>query len=356
MLFLGVLNSMHSTIPYILLSEYLGKDHRDNYLTLMFIFESFSGIFTTFFFFFVQNWVVFFVFNLIYGGIFVAFSFLLYESPRYLYSNKNYSGTREVLKKISKINLGYELTFRFEKEDIMNDSIAFSVAKTEEITLKYLFTHHRYKKYMIVLPLIWLLDAFAFFAINFMIKYIKENIYLLNIIVFASEAFSYLISNYAMVKLGKRNAMFFSFLISGVSFILFYFVGEFKILNNLVLILILTFSAKFGASVVLNVSSIYTNESFPTHVRGRATAVCSFLGKFGGIIAPLLVEMSPFTGIISGLTCLIASFILIPLENRDENVQFNDEREEVSDESSKEDVFITEDTGKIITTERTDSF
>ena len=38
----------------------------DNYLTLMFIFESFSGIFTTIFFFFNQNWVIFFVFNLLF--------------------------------------------------------------------------------------------------------------------------------------------------------------------------------------------------------------------------------------------------------------------------------------------------
>jgi MFS family permease len=325
MLFLGVLNSMHSTIPYILLSEYLGKDYRDNYLTLMFIFESFSGIFTTLFFFFIQNWVIFFIFNLIYGIIFVIFSFLLFESPRYLYSNKKYSEAREVLKKISKINTGKEIFIRFEKEDMLNDSIAYTAISTEEITLKYIFTHNRYKKYIIILPLIWLLDAFAFFAINFMIKYIKENIYLLNTIVFVSEAVSYIISNYAMHKFGKRNSMIISFIISGISFFIFYFVGE---LDNLVLILILTFCAKFGASVVLNVSSIYTNESFPTHVRGRATALCSFLGKFGGIIAPFLVEMCPFTGIVSGLTCLLAGFILYPLDNREENVQFNDDQEE----------------------------
>lgn len=328
MLFLGVLNSMHSTIPYILLSEYLGKDYRDYYLTLMFIFESFSGIFTTLFFFFIQNWVIFFIFNLIYGIIFVIFSFLLLESPRYLYSNKKYSEAREVLKKISKINTGKEMYLRFEKEDILNDSIAYTVISSHEITLKYIFTHNRYKKYIIILPLIWLLDAFAFFAINFMIKYIKENIYLLNTIVFFSEAVSYKISNFAMLKFGKRNTMIVSFLISAFSFLCFYMLGQFQISDNLALILILTFCAKFGASVVLNVSSIYTNESFPTHVRGRATALCSFLGKFGGIIAPFLVEMSHFTGIVSGLTCLLASIILYPLENREENVQFNDDQEE----------------------------
>jgi MFS transporter, OCT family, solute carrier family 22 (organic cation transporter), member 4/5 len=325
MFFLGVLNSMHSTIPYILLSEYLGKDYRDNYLTLMFIFESFSGIFTTLFFFYIQNWVIFFIFNLFYGIIFVIFSFLLFESPRFLYSNKKYSEAREVLKRISKINTGKEIIIRFEKEDMLNNDIEYPTISKEEITLKYIFTHNKYKKYIVILPLIWFLDAFAFFAINFMIKYIKENIYLLNTIVFISEAISFIISNYAMQRYGKRNSMVIAFIISGISFFLFYLVGKFELLNLKLLILILTFCAKFGASVVLNISSIYTNESFPTHIRGRATALCSFLGKFGGIIAPFLVQMSPFTGIISGLSCLLAGYILYPLENRDENVEFFDD-------------------------------
>lgn len=325
MFILGVLNSMHSTIPYILLSEYLGKDYRDNYLTLMFIFESFSGIFTTIFFFFNQNWVIFFVFNLFYGIVFVVFSHYLFESPRFLYSNKKYSEAREVLKKISKINTGKEISIRFEKEDMLKHDNEVQTIYREEITLKYIFSHEKYKKYIIVLPLIWFLDAFAFFAINFMIKYIKENIYLLNTVVFVSEAISFIISSHAMQRYGKRDSMVIAFIISGISFFIFYLVGKFEILNIKFLILLLTFSAKFGASVVLNISSIYTNESFPTHIRGRATALCSFLGKFGGIIAPFLVEMSPFTGIISGLSCLLAAYILYPLDNNDKNMEFNDD-------------------------------
>jgi OCT family organic cation transporter-like MFS transporter 4/5 len=325
MFVLGVLNSMHSTIPYILLSEYFGKDERDDYLTYMFICESFSGIISTLFFFLIQNWAVFFIFNLVYGIVFCIFSGLLMESPRYLYSNKMYNEAREVIKKISKINTGHELVVRFEKEQDSNESVVFTIYTGEPVTLKSIFKNLKYRKYIVVMPIIWCLDAFAFFAINFMIKYFKVNIYLLNTIVFCSECVSYLISSWTMAFFGKRNVMIYSFLISSISFFLFYF---FQTYGNLVFIIILTFLAKFGASVVLNVSSIYTNESFPTHVRGRATAVCSFLGKFGGIIAPFLVEMSPLTGVISGSTCLLAASCLLPLENREKKVQFNDEFEE----------------------------
>ncbi len=85
--------------------------------------------------------------------------------------------------------------------------------------------------------------------------------------------------------------------------------------------------AKFGVSVILNVSSIYTNESFPTILRGRATAVCSFISKFGGIIAPLSVEITKNTNLLCGFLCIFAGLILLPLENREANIQFNDEKD-----------------------------
>lgn len=147
----------------------------------------------------------------------------------------------------------------------------------------------------------------------------------MNTILFLSEAASYFASVHLMKKFGNRNLMIYSFILSGVSFILFYLVSSEDIL---IIIILLIFLAKFGASVILNVSSIYTNDSFPTFIRGRSTAVCSFLGKFGGIIAPIIVETSAFTGIVSGLSCIMAALILLPLENTSGNIELNDDVEE----------------------------
>jgi len=325
---LGFLNSMHSTIPYILLSEYLGKDERDHYLTLMFMFESFSGIVATAFFILIQNWVVFYVLNLLYGLGFVIFSYMLYESPRFLYTHKNYEEARDVLKKMAKVNLNKEINFKFQKEYVVDQNLKklMKTTQVEDLSILEIFKTQKYKLYIMILPFIWFLNAFAFYAINFMIKYIKGNIYYFNVIIFISEAVSYYLSNNIILKLGKRNTMIFSFIISGISFIIFYFIEN---SGDFIWITIITFLAKFGASVVLNVSSIYTNESFPTYISGRATAVCSFLGKFGGIIAPFIVEMTPVTGIISGIASFIAAGVLIPLENRKKKVQFTDDKETI---------------------------
>eukprot|EP00340_Litonotus_pictus_P010470 CAMPEP_0170536970 /NCGR_PEP_ID=MMETSP0209-20121228/102448_1 /TAXON_ID=665100 ORGANISM="Litonotus pictus, Strain P1" /NCGR_SAMPLE_ID=MMETSP0209 /ASSEMBLY_ACC=CAM_ASM_000301 /LENGTH=304 /DNA_ID=CAMNT_0010838399 /DNA_START=1243 /DNA_END=2157 /DNA_ORIENTATION=- len=181
----------------------------------------------------------------------------------------------------------------------------------------------QYRLLILILPMIWLLDAFAFYAINFMIKYIKVNLYFLSVIVFCSEAWSFYYSNSLSSMYGKRNTMIISFCISGVSFLLFYFLED---AQSIILFVVLTFLCKFGASVVLNISSLYTNESFPTYIRGRAMACCSSLGKFGGIIAPYLVELSPLTGLISGFVCFCAVLLLLPLKNTQENTQFNDEK------------------------------
>jgi putative MFS transporter len=328
---LGLLNSMHSTIPYILLSEYVTAKERDDYLTYMFICESFSGILSTLFFLAYQNWYVFFILNMIYGLIFVTLSFYLYESPRYLYLNKKYEEARQVLRKIAYMNTGKYIIFQFEKEKnvISQEGLNSETQKPKVITMKTIFTNKTYFRNIIVHPLIWFMDAFLFFGINFMIKYLKQNIYLLNVIIFMGEAASYKLSTLFTKFLSKRNIMILSFLISGVSLFLFYFITD-----NLTYILILIFFAKFGASVILNISSMYTNESFPTAVRGRVTAMCSFLGKFGGIIAPMLVELTSKITIISSIMSFLAILILLILPAKANSSQFYDEQEEVESDNT----------------------
>jgi len=70
-----------------------------------------------------------------------------------------------------------------------------------------IFKSDKYRLYITIMPLIWFLDAFAFYAIYFMIKYINNNLYLMNIILFISEAVSYSISNYLVSIYGKRDTM-----------------------------------------------------------------------------------------------------------------------------------------------------
>lgn len=318
--FIGICNSLHSTIPYILLGELVSKENRDNYLTVMFMCESFSGIIGTLFFYFNQNWYLYLFLNVIYGLIFVIFSFMLYESPRHLYVNKRYEEAKQILSKIAKINLGVDMAFKFEKE---NQDATECKPQGRSMNLLSIIKKTRYRWYVIILPLIWFFVAFAFFAINFMVKYLNQNIYMLNTILFLAEFVSYLISRIIMYIFGKRNTMMGAFLISAVSFFVFYFVGD----SNIYFVFILTFLAKFGASIVLNVSSIYTTESFPTGLRGSSVALCSIIGKFGGILAPLIVELSDFAFLISGVFCLFSAVILIPLANSNNKVEFNDEHE-----------------------------
>ena len=94
------------------------------------------------------------------------------------------------------------------------------------------------------------------------------------------------------------------------------------------MVILFIFLAKFGASVILNVSSIYTNEAFPTALRGRSTAICSFVGKFGGIFAPMIVELSNKIPIVSASSCFVALGSLMFLSNETKNVEFYDEKEE----------------------------
>lgn len=330
---IGLLNSLHSSIPYILISEYLSKNEKDKYQTYMFMFESFSGILATVFFFFCQNWWIFFIINFIYGLTFIVFQYKLLESPRFLVTQKRFSEARDVLKEIAKTNGKEEMIIKFtieNKEE--NDDDKYEVNSKNTVSTALLFKSKKLRIYIIVLPFIWFSTAFAFFAINFEVKYFKNEIFVSNLIIFSSEAISYFVSNKKMEILGKKNSMIVSFLISATSYFLFIFVNK----ENAVVIFILIFLSKYGASALLNISSIYTNEVFPTDVRGRAIGICSFFGKFGGIIAPMIVETSEYTLIISGIICIFSCIILIPLENTFSSSHLVDRIEDLEEKLNNE--------------------
>lgn len=319
---LGFLNAFHSTVPYILIGESVSSKYVNTYLTIMFISESLAGITTTIFFTLKQNWMYFFIFNGVYSSIFVLFSWLLLESPQFLLANRRFNEARSVLRKISKMNTGKKAAFVFAEElkdhntpiissEKINKSDLENATK-KKVALTIFDIFRLYPREIIVLPLIWLLDAFAFFAINFMVKYFKGDLIVLNIILFASEIISLCISNLFMKYMNKITLMSIFFLLSGIAFFVFFW---FDFINNQILLYVLTFCSKFGACIVLNVSSIYTNETFNPEIRGRAISICSFIGKFGSILAPLLNEITSFVPIISGSLCVFASLLVLSLPN-----------------------------------------
>ena len=324
---LGLLNSLHSTIPYILISEYVSRYEKDKYQTIMFIFESFSGLLSTLYFYLFQNWKIFLILNLMYGLIFTVYSYKILESPRYLVSKNNYDEAKIVLKAIAKVNLGRNVDIRFEKEEnLMNKTL--TIKTNETVATSLLCRSKKLRPYLIILSFIWFSTAFAFFAIQFQIKYLDLEIYYSNFLLFTSEATSYMISNKLMYCLGKKNSMIFSFLISFISYLIFFLVEK----PDPIWVIVLIFFSKFGAAAILNISSIYSNEVFPTDIRGRAIAICSFVGKFGGIIAPSIVENSQYTLIISAAVCLVSCFILIPLKNSYSNASLTETIHDVEEE------------------------
>ena len=192
------------------------------------------------------------------------------ESPRYLASKNKFDEARQVLNTIAKINLGKEVKIRFERENEIkqdknkNSTDAEQKIKSEQtIATSKLFSSSKLRPYTIILPFIWFVTAFAFFAFNFEIKYLTTEIYFSNFLLFTSEGTTYFLSNKMMIYLGKKYSMIISFLISAVSYFLFYFYKE----EKEIVIFNLIFCSKFGASALLNISSIYSNEVLKMKLR-----------------------------------------------------------------------------------------
>jgi putative MFS transporter len=323
---LGFFSGFHTSVSYILISEYVSRFEKDKYQTFMFISGSVLSTITAVYFYIYQNWRIYFLINLLYGIAFCIFSHRLLESPRYLVSKQKFTEAREIFKKIALINIGKEKHLKFEKEVILaqNDQLTSSDDTTP---ISSLFSSSKNKYYTVAFPFWFLATSLISSTIYF--EHINSNwdIYFKETVLNASKIVSQIISLYMMIYLGKKHSMILCFTLSIFSTMTIFFTSKEESIAEVIIII-----QQFAYSSLITIIYTYANELYSTDLRGRAMAICIFAEKIGKFAGPVMEDMDRTIFMISSILSLVSCLFLIPIENEYINHSLVDHSEDENED------------------------
>merc|ERR1719427_920599 len=239
-----------------------------------------------------RDWHELVVVSGIFACPFALVMFFIPESPRWLFSvGKDKQG-----KKISRLYAKYNGN-KLDEPQIWKEAYREEVEKGDESdkgsSFGALFRTKPTRIMMFKSMFNWFVNAAVYYGISFNADALEGSVFLNNTINGAVEIASYIFLILFMERLGRRIMLSFTLGLAGVSLLastICINVGDGSESVELVG-LIFNFIAKFGAAASFAVIYNLTSELFPTVIRTNAVGISSVAGRFGSILAPLLLGL-----------------------------------------------------------------
>jgi hypothetical protein len=155
-------------------------------------------------------------------------------------------------------------------------------------------------------------SAFNYYLINFLLKSLSGNIFVITSVSSGGEIAAYMLGGVAYQKIGIKPTLCGCFAISCLGSLSLITFGSNPSYKNLIPVMILF--TRFGVSATFNISYLANAQLFPPIFAGTAIGICSMFAKFSTIIAPILAEVKApipmivfacFTGGVALLSLLI---------------------------------------------------
>ncbi|KAM9325226.1 solute carrier family 22 member 15-like [Gastrophryne carolinensis] len=307
-LFVGIMNGGMSLVAFVLTQEYVGKSYWALTGTLTNLTFAVGIAFYALLGYYIRDWrTLAFVANTP-GVFFFLLSFLLPESPRWLYSQGYTDKAEEVLRHIASGN-GRGIPAVKLKEWNRTSKSGDSAHSVFDL-VKYGVLRWR----TIILMYIWYVCSLVYYGLTLNSRELKGNIYLNLALSGLVEVPAFPLCLFFIEKSwcgrGKATSGFLIF--AGLACIATMFLPD-NNLNSSGLALI----GKLSVSAAFNIVYIYTSELYPTVVRNAGLGVCAMACRCGGILAPFVPSMKslnpsmPFMAFgISGISAGILSLLL----------------------------------------------
>lgn len=133
----------------------------------------------------------------------------------------------------------------------------------------------------------WFVANFVSYGIMLAIKNIHVDIFLLGVAIGIAEVLSYLLSGLLSGYAGRKPSLISLYIATIVCAIIYQIL--FRSLSDEVII-ILVLIGKLGITAAFAIIYLITSEMFPTVYRGTTFGITNFIGRMGGIFAPLVDE------------------------------------------------------------------
>ncbi|XP_045769659.1 organic cation transporter protein-like [Maniola jurtina] len=247
--------------------------------------------------------------------IFVVFYYyLIPESPRWLITRGKMEEAIETLTRIARRNGRPTDNIRDIVEKIHEETAICS--GQEYGSYLNLFKTPKMRLYTLLLAFVWLCCAHTFFGINQYIGRLQGNLYLNVMLSAASLAPGLFLIVVACVYLKRRVTIVTSFVLAGVSLLILMFTPTRMKSLQLAFAII----GQIGAYTAFCQIFLYCTEIFPTVIRNSAMGFASVFARFGGLIAPFVVNIGVewiSIMIFSSLALIAASLFYFLPETKD---------------------------------------
>ncbi|XP_073946106.1 organic cation transporter protein-like isoform X2 [Choristoneura fumiferana] len=239
------------------------------------------------------------------GLLFILAFFFLDESPRWHLTKGHIEAAVKILNKAAKINkVEIEESLEmltYEKDDSSN----FTTAITDTFKSRALL------KSCLACMVWWIVAVFANYGLSINSVSLNGDKYVNYALSAAVQVPSFVITTCLMDKFNRKVVLMWSFVACGVLC-----VSQPFIPNNLFWLSILMYMmGKLISCMFSEVIYFFTSELFPTYTRNSMHALCSSVGRIGGIAAPLtpllMVYWPGLPTLLFGVASLIGGLVTI---------------------------------------------
>uniref|UniRef100_A0A6J0TRT0 Solute carrier family 22 member 15-like isoform X1 n=2 Tax=Pogona vitticeps TaxID=103695 RepID=A0A6J0TRT0_9SAUR len=310
--FVGIMNGGMSLVSFVLTQEYVGKS-----------FWALTGSLTNLTFavgiavyallgYYIREWrFLAFVSNSP-GLFFFLLSFMLPESPRWLYSQGKTAEAECVLQYIAVGNKKERLAVKLKqcRAAVKKDDSASGVLN--------LVKHPILRWRTVILMYIWYVCSLVYYGLTLNAGELGGNLYLNVALSGLVEVPAFPLCMFFIEKSWsgrcKSTAAFLIF--AGVACVFTMCLPE-NVGGFFFSPRVLALYGKLTVSAAFNIIYIYTSELYPTVVRNAGLGVCSMTCRFGGILAPFVPSLKtlgpsvPF--VVFGISGLSAGFLTLLL-------------------------------------------
>ncbi|NWW79978.1 S22FL protein, partial [Climacteris rufus] len=308
--FVGIVNGGMALVSFVLTQEYVGKS-----------FWSFTGSLTNLTFaagiavyallgYCVRDWRSLALVSNTPGVFFLLLSFMLPESPRWLYSQGKMAEAEDVLQFIALGNGKERLNLKLKPS-------AGTLRKDEYPGILNLVRQPLLRWRTILLMYIWYVCSFVYYGLTLNAGELRGNLYLNVALSGLVEVPAFPLCMFFIEKSwsGRRKTMTCFLVFAGFACIFTMFLP-----TNAGFFLgptLLALCGKMMVSAAFNILYIYTSELYPTVLRNAGLGVCSMSCRFGGILAPFVPSMKSFSPsvpfVVFGISGLSAGFLTLLL-------------------------------------------
>ncbi|XP_011189592.2 organic cation transporter protein [Zeugodacus cucurbitae] len=297
---------------FTIIMEIVGKSKREIMAILYQIPFNVGHATLPLFAYFLREWRWFHLSFSSFSIVYLLFFFTVPESPRWLVITGRTERAVALLEKAAKRN-------KMPTEKIAQDvdeaqKLLATSATAKKGNLGDLFKHAYLCQKTLAMAFNWLVVCLVYYGLSQYMTSLSGNIFL-NVFVSAILGIPGTCLCVPATKyMGRRITLFLSNLLSGISLTILAFVPN---LSGPIKVALASIGL-FGAAVTFPNVYLYAGELFPTVVRPTGVGLCSFVGRFGSIMAPWVeglkkyyISIPPaFFGIFAFLAA--ASVFLMP--------------------------------------------